>query len=503
MTPAFQKPLVVFEMANNHMGDVGHGLDLIDAFARVADPFRSSFDFGFKLQYRDLDTFIHPAFRDRTDIKHIKRFLETRLEEPDFLRLLKRMEERGFTKICTPFDEISVDRIEAHGIQWLKIASCSLGDWPLMERIAQSALPIIASTAGSSLETMDRVVSFFEHRGRSLSILHCVGEYPTPTARQHLHQIVRLASRYPNHPVGFSSHEDPSDIRTVQMAVAKGARILERHVGLPTDTYKLNAYSLTPAQCSAWLQAAQEAFEACGDEGGRHAFSEAELASLHELRRGVFARAELPAGHRLEREDLVMAMPTAPGQVTANDLGKYVEFTLTEAVVAGAPILQAQVTRRDNHERVRSIVDRVRRVLEAGHTTVGPKCDVEISHHYGIDRFEEVGATIISVVNRAYCKKLIIMLPGQLHPEQYHKEKEETFHLLHGTLKVRLDGQERIIQPGDVITVERGVRHEFLSPDGCILEEISSTHFRNDSFYTDASIGTNPYRKTYITHFFG
>jgi len=503
MIPRSQKPLIVFEMANNHMGDVRHGLDLIDAFARVADPFRPWFDFGFKLQYRDLDTFIHPSFQGRTDIKHIKRFLETRLDEASFLRLVERMEERGFAKICTPFDEVSVDRVEAHGIQWLKIASCSLGDWPLMERIAQSALPIIASTAGSSLETMDRVVSFFEHRGRPLSILHCVGEYPTPAARQHLHQIVRLAERYPNHAVGFSSHEDPADLRTVQMAVAKGARILERHVGLPTDAYKLNAYSLAPQQCSAWLQAAREAFEACDDEGGRHTFSEAELASLHELRRGVFARTALPAGHRIEREDLVLAMPTEPGQMTANDLGKYVEFTLTSAAQAGAPIFHSQVARRDNHERVRSIVDRVRRILEDGHTTVGPKCDVEISHHYGIDRFEEVGATIISVVNRSYCKKLIIMLPGQLHPEQFHKEKEETFHILHGTLKVKLDDQERLAQPGDVITVERGVRHEFLSPDGCILEEISSTHFRNDSFYTDPGIGENPYRKTYITHFFG
>jgi quercetin dioxygenase-like cupin family protein len=107
------------------------------------------------------------------------------------------------------------------------------------------------------------------------------------------------------------------------------------------------------------------------------------------------------------------------------------------------------------------------------------------------------------VVNRAYCKKLLILFPGQLHPEQYHKKKEETFHVLHGTLQVRLNGQERLMRSGDVLTVERGVRHEFLSPEGCILEEISSTHFKNDSFYTDESINRNPYRKTLVTHFFG
>ena len=69
----------------------------------------------------------------------------------------------------------SVDLVERHGFQWLKVASCSLGDWPLMERVAQSTLPIILSTAGSSWETLDRVVSFFEHRSRETTLLICPG----------------------------------------------------------------------------------------------------------------------------------------------------------------------------------------------------------------------------------------------------------------------------------------------------------------------------------------
>ena len=260
---------------------------------------------------------------------------------------------------------------------------------------------------------------------------------------------------------------------------------------------------MTPDQCAAWLEAAQEAFAACADEGGRHTPSAAEAASLQELRRGVFAGTALPAEERVDQDKLLLAMPTVPGQLTANDLGKYVDFILTRPVAALAPIMCADVVRHDNHARVHAILERVKNILEVSRTTVGPKCDVEISHHYGIDRFEEVGATIITLVNRAYCKKLIIMLPGQRHPEQYHLQKEETFHILHGALAVRLNGQDRLVGPGDVITVERGVRHEFQSAEGCILEEISSTHFKNDSYYTDEQISRNPYRKTYITHFSG
>ena len=30
------------------------------------------FDFAFKLQYRDLDTFVHPSFKGRDDVKYVK-----------------------------------------------------------------------------------------------------------------------------------------------------------------------------------------------------------------------------------------------------------------------------------------------------------------------------------------------------------------------------------------------------------------------------------------------
>ena len=50
------KPLMVFEMANNHMGDVPHGIATIRAIREACHGFEDDFDFAFKLQYRDLDT---------------------------------------------------------------------------------------------------------------------------------------------------------------------------------------------------------------------------------------------------------------------------------------------------------------------------------------------------------------------------------------------------------------------------------------------------------------
>ena len=172
MSNIFDK-LFILEMANNHMGSLEHGLRLIREFHKVTSKF--DFNFAFKFQYRDLDSFIHPDFKDRMDIKYIKRFSETRFSEDQFLAMKKELDKLGFISVCTPFDEKSVDLIEKHGYKILKIASCSFTDWPLLEKIAETSLPIIASTAGASLNEIDQVVSFFEHRGKKLCLMHCVG----------------------------------------------------------------------------------------------------------------------------------------------------------------------------------------------------------------------------------------------------------------------------------------------------------------------------------------
>jgi N-acetylneuraminate synthase len=139
-------------------------------------------------------------------------------------------------------------------------------------------------------------------------------------------------------------------------------------------------------------------------------------------------------------------------------------------------------------------------LLLAGNIVVPGKSDLEISHHYGMERFAEFGLVMITVVNREYCKKLIAMLPGQTHPEQYHVKKEETFVVLHGSMTLWLDGVQREATRGDVITVQRGVKHKFFTASGVVFEEISSTHYVNDSIYTDAAIASNTRRKTLLTY---
>lgn len=495
-------PLFIFELANNHMGSLDHGLRIIREFGEIAREWsrNHSFRFAFKLQYRELDSFVHPNYRARTDLRMVKRFIETRLSDADLQVLIAEMRANEFTPLCTPFDETSVATIERHGIDWIKIASCSFTDWPLLERIQGSQKSVIASTAGAALEDIDRVVSFFSHRQLALSLMHCVGEYPTPYAHYHLNQIDLLRRRYPQVPIGYSTHEDPDDTTAVQLAIAKGARLFEKHVGIPTADWPLNAYSANPGQVRAWLAAAANAFVICGPEGGRHTAGAAERESLDSLRRGVFARGPLPTGTTLRDEDVFFAFPPQQGQLLANDWSKYARHVTTADVAANGAMLRAQLATVHLRERVENAVRKTKALLEAGHVVIPGQSDLEISHHYGMDRFDEFGLVMITVINREYCKKLIVMLPGQTHPEQHHLKKEETFLILHGEIRITLDGEARNYNAGDVVVVARGVRHEFHTESGVVFEELSSTHHADDSYYTDPAIQHNTQRKTLLTY---
>lgn len=492
------RPLFVFEMANNHQGSLEHGLRIVREFYEVSKDF--PFNFAFKLQARDIPTFIHPDYRGRDDIKYVKRFSETKMSEDDFKILKDEIERLGFISICTPFDENSVDLIERLNFDIIKIASCSFTDWPLLEKISKTQKPIIASVAGAALEDIDKVVSFLSHREKKFVLMHCVGEYPTLPENIQLNQIDLLKQRYPGVEIGYSTHESPDNFDSIKMAIAKGATVFEKHVGVKTDKIELNAYSVTPEQVKNWLLSAKTAFDTCGVSQKRAEFSEKELADLKQFKRGAFARRNIISGEKIEFKDLFFAWPNSENQLLANNMSKYIDYSALKDIKESAPIFFSDVKLQNKREKIYEIIKKARKMLEEAKIALPDKLEIEVSHHYGIDNFYQYGAVLVNCVNREYCKKLIILFPGQSHPCHLHKQKEESFQVLSGDLVLNLDGNDTEYKPGSIVLVPPLAKHSFRTKNGLIFEEVSTTHFKNDSFYEDQKIAENKNRKTQLTH---
>lgn len=498
MQDAARQPMFVFEMANNHMGDVEHGIRIVEALRKISEGF--PFSFCVKLQYRDIASCIHPAYKERYDLKYVKRFSETHLSWEQYKQIKDAIVANGFLSMCTPWDEISVDKIAEHGYDFMKVPSCYMSDWSLLERIATHDLPIVCSTAGGPLEEIDKVVSFFLHRDKKLSLMHCVGEYPAPDEHLHLSQITLLKNRYPNLEVGYSTHERPENCQAVKMAIALGATIFEKHAGLPTEKYALNAYSVSPEHARQWLQSAAEAYTMMGDSTKRYEAPEGEKQALRDLARGAFVREPVAAGQVIKHDNVFFAMPNVSGQLVAQDFGKYQEYKANVNIAADGAVMAADVDARDSRHQVLDIVKDVKALIKKSRVQVPGECDLKISHHYGIEKFRQFGLTVITVVNREYCKRLMVVLPGQKHPEQWHNQKDETYHILYGDVTVDLDGKQVTYGANKVLSIPCGVRHSFWTKSGAVIEEVSSSYVKDNSWYTDEAIGANSNRKTYVKH---
>ncbi len=403
--------------------------------------------------------------------------------------------------MCTPFDESSAPVVAGMGFDIMKVASCSVADWPPLEAIAQTGMPTIFSTGGLLLLQIDKLVSLFDHRGVDFAMMHCVAVYPTPDALCHLNNIETLLKHYPGKVAGWSTHEDPADTMPMQIARAKGTRLFERHVGLPTETVTLNAYSSTPEQIDAWIAAWRKAGDLLGSYD-RQEPTDIETESIASLQRGVFANAPIARGEVITHDKVYFAMPYVPGALASGDWKRGIRAEAYFAADAALPLDQLVVPPTPPVQELKTAVHEVKALLNEAGIVLGSEFEVKYSHHYGVENFHKIGTVIINCINREYCKKVLVQLPGQAHPAHYHKRKEETFQVVSGELHSELDGRHKLLQPGDTMLVLPGVWYRFWSETGCVFEEISTTHYNNDSVYRDAAINAmqRHERKTVVDH---
>ena len=307
--------LFVLELANNHLGSLERGLKIISDFAKVAR--YNNVRAAIKLQFRDVDNFIHKEFRDRTDIRYIKKTVDTRMSRDDYAVMLEHIRKSGFLRMATPFDEKSVDLCVDLDCELIKIASSDINDWVLIEKIAKTKKPVIASTGGTSLKDMDDLVTFFGNRDIPLALNHCVSLYPTEDNELEMNQIDFLVKRYPGVTIGFSTHEYHDWTSSIMIAYAKGARTFERHIDIDSDGVKVSPYCTLPEQCDVWFQAFHKVKAMCGAPGDQKRIPQnREIAYLDALVRGVYAKYDLPVGHKLTEEDIYLAVPLLKGQIS-------------------------------------------------------------------------------------------------------------------------------------------------------------------------------------------
>ena len=332
--------------------------------------------------------------------------------------------------------------------------------------------------------------------------MHCISIYPSENKDLQISFIKELKERYPEVPIGWSTHELPQEFMPSVLALGCGAQMFERHIGINSKKYKLNNYSSTPKIFNDYVLNFKNALKIMGDE--QKIISTKEKDTLRQLQRGVYSKKNINKNDKLIlNKNVYLAFPLQKNQLSAEEF-KNGETICRQNYNQNSVIKKKTVFLRKDYLseiRIRSLVHKAKALLNKNKIFVTKKLDMEISHHEGIENFEKVGCFLLNIINKEYAKKILVMLPGQRHPAHKHYKKKESFIILFGTLELIDKSKKYNLKVGDIVHLSKQGTHSFRAgKQGCIFEEISTTSFSNDSFYKDKTISklSRDTRKTYI-----
>lgn len=217
---------LIAEIGINHNGDVEIAKKLVDL--AVEHDFQAV-----KFQKRTVEVVYtseelakpreSPFGTTNGDLKRGLEFNEAQYREID-----AHCKACGIDWFVSPWDEASVDFIEAFDPPCHKIASASLTDIGLLKHIRSKGRPVILSTGMSSLEEIDAAVAVL--KDVPLALMHTTSTYPAKDEEVNLGAIQTLRDRYAL-PVGYSGHE-VGVMASVMAVVGFGACMVERHITL-------------------------------------------------------------------------------------------------------------------------------------------------------------------------------------------------------------------------------------------------------------------------------
>lgn len=220
-----KKTFLIAEACDNHFGSIDNAKKMINlAKQSGAD--------CIKFQHHIADEEMLPDVPKSSNFEQpLYEFLkENALTLENHIELKEYCEEVGIIYLCTPFSLKAAQELNSIGCVDFKIGSGEMTDIPTLIEISKFANSLILSTGMSTFEEIDRTYSELKKTSVNFCFLYCISEYPTLYEDLNLKVIPKMIKRYEDIFIGHSDHTD--DIYSSIVAVAFGARIIEKHVTL-------------------------------------------------------------------------------------------------------------------------------------------------------------------------------------------------------------------------------------------------------------------------------
>jgi N,N'-diacetyllegionaminate synthase len=222
------------------------------------------------------------------------------------IELIKYCEEKGILFLSTPYDNDSADLLEELGVPAFKIASTDTNNIPFLKYVARKGLPMILSSAMSTMEEVIEAVEAVREEGlQEVAMLQCTGNYPAELEDSHLNVMNTYREKL-QCVIGYSDHT--LELINPIAATAMGASIYEKHITidktLPGPDHRM---ALDPEELKETIRAIRQTESALGSSNKQ--ILESEKENRNKLRKSIVANTDIPPGTVITQEMIAIKRP--------------------------------------------------------------------------------------------------------------------------------------------------------------------------------------------------
>ncbi len=336
--------IIIAEAGVNHNGDIKLAKKLIDVASDAGadyvkfQSFKAKKLVSFKAKKAKYQS---KNLKDNDDSQY-NMLKKLELTDSEHLELFDYCSYKNIKFLSTAFDIDGLHYLDGLGLDFFKVPSGEITNYPFLKAVAEFNRPVILSTGMSLIDEISDAIDVLLKFGLTkdkISILHCNTEYPTPYNDVNLLAMHHLKERFETI-IGYSDHT--LGIEVSFAAVAIGAKIIEKHFTLSRSlSGPDHVSSLEPNELKELVKGIRIIEKAISGDGKKKP-SKSEIKNIAVARKSIHLKNNLKINSIISEDDLISLRPgdgISPmewnkiiGQRINKDLEKYHKLSYNDLI---------------------------------------------------------------------------------------------------------------------------------------------------------------------------
>ena len=299
------KTIIIAEAGVNHNGKINLAKKLIDVASKAGADYVKFQTFNVDdLILKKTKTALYQKRNLKDDVSQYNMLKQYQLADHHHKQLIDYSKKKKIKFLSTAFEEKSLSLLEKYKLDYIKIPSGEITNYPFLEKISKLNRKVLLSTGMATVAEIKQALNVLKKRKKNLTILHCTSDYPANFKDLNLNFIKKLKKF--GYDVGYSDHS--SSVITPSIAVTLGCKVVEKHFTLSRNLKGPDhKASLEPDELIEMINFIRDVEKMLGSEDKIITKSEQKTKLL--VRKSLVARKNIKKGEIFSHENITTKRP--------------------------------------------------------------------------------------------------------------------------------------------------------------------------------------------------